>query len=569
MPRIKKFSPKSKFRGNKYVKINEDGTKDPRMLDTKKISTSRKKLQCLQGISSQSACGERHSFGNIVVNLSMLSDFISKNTVCRICGGDVSLGENQSLRKGIVSHLTLSCKKCSAVATTMTSKMANNNLYENNIRLVYGLRSIGKGMEAGKLLCALLDIPNPPAKFMTYNNIIGTAVAEVCNISMKEAAEEALNESDDSESGDICACFDGSWQKRGHTSLNGVVTCTSFDTGKVLDVEILSKYCKTCGSGTEKQDGHYCHKNYTGPSGGMEVAGVLRIFNRSVANRGVRYTQYLGDGDSKAFDRVCAEQPYGPNVTISKLECIGHVQKRMGSRLRRLLKEKSKIVLEDGKKLGGKGRLTNVEIDRLQNYYGLAIRRNVENLENMKKAVWAIYFHKLSTNENPVHSLCPNDPDTWCKYRRSDRYDHKHSLPEAVMNEIKPIFRDLCKDTLLKKCLHGKTQNLNECVNSVIWTRLPKTVFVQITTLKFGVYDAILCFNDGVTRKLDVLELLGIKSSGNTANSLVQIDKERIRKADIANLKCTKEARQKRRGTKRRKEDQYDSDDAQYGAGKY
>lgn len=166
MPQIKKFLPKLKFRGNKYIKINEvSGSKEPRMLDIKKISTSRNKLQCLQGISFESVCRNGHSFGNIVVNLCMLCDLISNNTVCSICGGDISLGENQCLRKGIVSNLMLSCTKCGAVATTMTSKMANNKLYENNIRLVYGLRSIGKGMEAAKLLCALLNIPNPPAKF--------------------------------------------------------------------------------------------------------------------------------------------------------------------------------------------------------------------------------------------------------------------------------------------------------------------------------------------------------------------------------------------------------------------
>ncbi|GFS97164.1 uncharacterized protein TNCV_1921111 [Trichonephila clavipes] len=50
---------------------------------------------------------------------------------------------------------------------------------------------------------------------------------------------------------------------------------------------------------------------------------------------------------------------------------------------------------------------------------------------------------------------------------------------------------------LLKKCLHGRTQNPNESFNKCIWERIPKTVFVGIETLKFGVMDAIICFNDG------------------------------------------------------------------------
>ena len=43
----------------------------------------------------------------------------------------------------------------------------------------------------------------------------------------------------------ICQCsFDDSWQKRGHSSLNGVVTAIS--NGKCVDHQILSEYCKGC-----------------------------------------------------------------------------------------------------------------------------------------------------------------------------------------------------------------------------------------------------------------------------------------------------------------------------------
>ncbi|GFY03879.1 uncharacterized protein TNCV_1196591 [Trichonephila clavipes] len=37
--------------------------------------------------------------------------------------------------------------------------------------------------------------------------------------------------------------IDGTWQKRDHTSLNGVVTAVSVDTGEVVDAEILSRKC--------------------------------------------------------------------------------------------------------------------------------------------------------------------------------------------------------------------------------------------------------------------------------------------------------------------------------------
>lgn len=43
---------------------------------------------------------------------------------------------------------------------------------------------------------------------------------------------------------------------------------------------------------------------------------------------------------------------------IAKLECVGHVQKRIGSRLRSLKKQIGKTRLKYGKHIGGKGRLT-------------------------------------------------------------------------------------------------------------------------------------------------------------------------------------------------------------------
>ena len=114
-----------------------------------------------------------------------------------------------------------------------------------------------------------------------------------------------------------------------------------------------------------------------------------------------------------------------------------------------------------------------------------------------------------------MHGLCPKGPDTWCKYNRQLEcptdlpYNHKNNIPEAIMRVIKPIFRDLSNPNLLKKCTHGKAQNGNESVNSVI--RIPKNVFVTLKTLELGVYDAITCFNKGNIMKCEVLEKLGMK----------------------------------------------------------
>lgn len=74
------------------------------------------------------------------------------------------------------------------------------------------------------------------------------------------------------------------------------------------------------------------------------------------------YINYIGDGDSKTYKGIVDGKPYN-DLTLLKKECVGHVQKRMGSRLRNLKKEK---------KTGGRGKLTAKLIDELSIYYGLA-----------------------------------------------------------------------------------------------------------------------------------------------------------------------------------------------------
>ena len=80
---------------------------------------------------------------------------------------------------------------------------------------------------------------------------------------------------------------------------------------------------------------------------------------RSIHTRGLRHVNFYGDGASKGFSRI-------KNIyrcrKVRKYECVGHVLKRMGTRIRKL----RKLV----KGLGGKGKLTEKMIDRLQNYSG-------------------------------------------------------------------------------------------------------------------------------------------------------------------------------------------------------
>lgn len=573
MPRIRCFNRKQRHHGNRYTVKGVTTNVTPVAQDCNLSepvnntppSASRRKL--VFGANENAGC-ESEGSCNIIVDVNILSQLILDNVMCQHCFGVqcVSVVEDKSARKGLATNLSVICSKCNVGASCMTSKIANKG-YDVNLRLAYGMRCIGRGQKAARTLCAVMNLPPPSAKFERYYGLLLGAVKEVAESSMKSAAEESIVENDGDR--DIVAAFDGTWQKRGHTSLNGVVTATSVDTGKVLDVEVLSKFCHSCVKGIAD---HVCNMNYKGSSGGMEVQGVVSLFTRSVASRGLRYVKYLGDGDSKAFLEVQKCAPYDETI-VQKLECVGHVQKRLGTRLRRLRQDLSGKKLSDGKGIKGRGRLTDAEIDKLQTYYGLAIRRNTGDLKNMKQAVWALYFHKMSTDNNPIHNLCPKGSESWCGYQRSiaggEEYHHRNSLPTAVMEAIKPIFRDLANENLLKKCLHGGTQNPNESFNQCIWERLPKTVFVGRNALAIGVYDAVSCFNDGVQSRKYVLEKMGIKPGVNCIKSLYVIDRERVVKADKSFLEVIKSRRVHNRNVKRKETDIEDEKVPAYGAGQY
>ena len=238
-------------------------------------------------------------------------------------------------------------------------------------------------------------------------------------------------------------------------------------SGKVLDIEILSNYCRLCEK--EDNDEHECHLNHSGSSNAMEPAGAVRIFSRSIETRGLKYTDYLGDGDTSAYRAVCQSKPYGEDGVIAKRECIGHIQKRVGSRMRKLKASMKGKILSDGKTIGGAGRLTDKVIDRCQNYYGMAIRANTNSIVDMQTNIMSSLYHVASSSDRPNHDLCPAGPESWCGWQRNpDSYIHKAGLPECIVNLLEPIYDDLSSTELLSKCLHGQTQNSNEscCVGS-------------------------------------------------------------------------------------------------------
>ena len=70
-------------------------------------------------------------------------------------------------------------------------------------------------------------------------------------------------------------------------------------------------------------------------------------------------------------------------------------------------------------------------------YYCRTIRENKGNVKEVQKAVKAILYHSLSTDNTPCHEYCPVGEKSWCGWQkdkalRIQNYKHKDPLPQTV-----------------------------------------------------------------------------------------------------------------------------------------
>lgn len=547
---------KRRFQGNQHV---QSEILDP--IASCLSSSSAKKLRLEYSVDENKTISNEKN-GYRVINIDTLISELSNYMVCTHCKSKAVLKER--ILFGLVSEFYVECSSCSTLSTFKSSPVlkSSNHDYEVNVRIIYAMRTLGLGLYGIKNFCTAMDMPQPVSQ-KSYDRIlknIKAASSEVAVSSMKKAANEEILAS---ETNEICVSGDGTWKTRGHTSRIGVCSVIGDVTGKVIDVEVLSSYCKGCDKWEGQRCGKayeawklrhkpHCVKNHSGSSGKMEVDGMKKIFERSISGRNAKYVKYIGDGDTKTFPELQSVAPYA----VEKVECVGHIQKRMGTRLRKLKLLNRGKKLSDGKSISGKNRLTDKLIDKFTTYYGNAIRGNSNSVQDMRKNIWAIYCHYRSTDEEPMHYFCPTGATSWCDYQKAVLsgkvllYKHKNIVPIPVMEEIKPVFTELSAPKLLKKCLGGKTQNANESFNSTVWKYCPKTSGSSKTVADIATNEAVVMFNEGMGGRLNILKQLGCEIGKFSVTSALQADSVRIKKAEI---KCKFSTLEARRAVRRKK----------------
>lgn len=470
------------------------------------------------------------------------------------------------------------CKRCNFKNTSKpevvkAGRRRTSRICRTNIALIYLSVIEDTGFAGLRRMLGVLG-SEPIGKFKYYRHLrylfeemkkhYNSKQAMIHAAIRKYYEEHTTNKADENGVLKIDGSFDGTWMKRGHTSKVGMGVIIEIYTGFIIDFELLCKYCYHCNlkkyqlrtkkitqdeykRWKTKHDDGECTINYEGPSGGMEVEAVRRLFSRST-DLNFEYENLVSDGDANTYKALLAmnngKGPYQQTKVI-KLECINHVQKRLGTRLRKLRdQEKVDSTTRRGTKirkslLGGRNKLTDKAIDQMQSYFGNHIRKNAgTDFVTMKKAVMSSFHHIFSTDENPRHGLCKEGLDSWCFYqkalaegKRKEEIKHKKSLviniDEEAERKIRLVYEALTSKDILERCVRGLTQNANESFHSKMWARASKAKFAGFSRLQFVAQSAVLDHNFGY-QKACLLTNFNITSKA-LRRSLTTQDKERKR----------------------------------------
>lgn len=524
------------------------------------------------------------------------------NLLCPSCKQQ-SLQFKTSNRYGFAHTMEVECEEClHSVESPSSHKIEGSAALDVNRRMVKFFATTGQGFSSLEKFCMVMNMEsmsnNSFDKHMSaislHSKLAGQLNLEKARDRVRQFYENPENQprptstsSDSSEYLDLSVSFDGTWHKRGFTSNYGVGIVIELYTGLVVDFCVMSKYCHTCAItkselGEESPEFHFwmeghkdnCSINYTGSSPAMEVHAVETLWKRSL-DYGFRYTTILSDGDSKAFSHLQSLHIYDKEIV--KEECVNHVAKRLGTGLRKVVKEgKAKKITLGGQKHGS---LKNSTIVKLTKYYKNSILRNKDNVSQMKSDILATLHHCVSTDRTPRHIKCPKEEDSWCFYNRAlakgetpgPHEKHvKTPISELVLKHIFPVYLRLASKALLERCAMGLTQNANESLNSVIWSKCPKTRNASKRTVEAAVAEAVNEFNYGNSVCESSMETAKIKTGLKGKKIMLRRDRRRMK---LAKYKMSKKFQAYRRKLRMiniyREEKLKKKEGLTYGAGEF
>lgn len=227
---------------------------NPKLAESNKasFSTSAKKLKDNDDLTVPQDSSVEYRILNFITMFSAISNLVK----CKTCDSNIKF-ETASTR-GLGFKLVVKCDSCKSQLIPSSPFISHS--YEINRRFIFTMRVLGIGLAGAQKFCGLMDMPN----FLSENtytlilkNIyecVKTAIDIIFKKAVREEIENTPKVADDNDNAilKLTVSGDGSWRKRGFTSLFGVSSVIGYYCGKVLDIAVKSSYCKMCETWKKK-----------------------------------------------------------------------------------------------------------------------------------------------------------------------------------------------------------------------------------------------------------------------------------------------------------------------------
>ena len=286
---------KKRFRGNRYTKSSAESQivehENEVVLDSESEECG---VDVDKGLSEHTASTSKLGHGDFqhkkneeefdtdpgltgfrFVDIELLINFV-QSLLCPNCkrpiGGNKGLSRVSEHRSSLASKLDFHCQ-CQQKVSLNTSKECGRT-YEVSRRFPLAMFSIGRHMKHGKKFLGSMNMHNTLNKESWYGHKkkITEATDGVATTSKLKAADEARQ----AQGRDITVSSDGTWQRKGFVSKNGVVTVLTVNGKecKVIDTHVLSNHCD---ARAKKKKRKRQMRNFN--------SGMLNIFANTSVNR--------------------------------------------------------------------------------------------------------------------------------------------------------------------------------------------------------------------------------------------------------------------------------------------
>ena len=305
------------------------------------------------------ACSSTSASDSRIINLGQLNVYLNKiaahAATCKAYQGKIDSFPDDMLliveqaRYGMASIIAYQCCGCNEQISFATStKIASpegNKYWTCNLAAVWGQMATGGGFNKLEESMSIVGLPVMSKKlFVNTEKIIGkwwwNLLEESIQTAGKAERELAIRQGSFHHGVPaITVIVDAGWSKRTHkhtyNALSGVGVIFGQQTGKLLYIGVRNKFCAACAKGKE----HTCFKNWKEASSSMETDIILAGFKAAETQHGVRYINFIGDGDSSVYPTLVAGVP-GWGYAITKKECANHALKCYRGSLEQLVKDK-------------------------------------------------------------------------------------------------------------------------------------------------------------------------------------------------------------------------------------